>query len=86
MTWVADMGTAWEDLAFHPSGEAVYVITKDAPTIYEYNAASMTPAATHPLSAPAQRILAGPSYLVVVRGVSGGNPETQVEVIPYAEL
>lgn len=86
MTWVADMGTAWEDLAFHPSGEAVYVITKDAPAIHEYNAASMMPAATHPLSAPAQRILAGPTYLVVVRGVSGGNPKTQVEVIPYAEL
>ena len=86
MTWVGNMGITWKDLAFHPSGAAVYVINNNAPTLFEYDATTLMPVATHPLSAPAQRILAGPTYLVVIRNILGGNPQTQVEVIPYADL
>ncbi len=86
MTWVADMGLSWKDLTFHPSGSAAYVITDNAPQIHEYDPATLAPVGTHPLAAPADRILAGPSYLVVISDILGGNPKTQIEVIPYADL
>jgi hypothetical protein len=86
MTWVANMGISWTDLTFHPSGSAVYAITNNAPVVYEYDPTTLTPVTTHPLAGTAQRILAGPTYLVVLRNILNGNPKTQIEVIPYDNL
>jgi hypothetical protein len=86
MTWLGDLGLEWADLAFHPSGSSAYLLVEGAPAIYEYDTATLAPLATHPISAPAERVLTGSDYLVLVRSLGGGNPQTQVEVISYDSL
>lgn len=86
MTWVASMGLTWRDLAFHPSNGTVYVIDDSTPALYSCDGDTLMPTTTFPLSAPARRILAGLTYLVVIRDELGGNLKTRIEVIPYADL
>jgi hypothetical protein len=86
MTWVADMGLLWDDLAFNPDGQSVYALVQDTPVLYEYDNATLAPIANHTIGLPAERILTGPGYLVLVRSILGGDPKTEVEVIPYADL
>jgi len=85
MTNVGTLGVQWMDLTFHPSGNYIYLLT-DGNAILTYDPNTLALSATHPLTKPAQRILAGPSYLVVLTNTLGGNPKTQIDVIPYANL
>ncbi|WP_437752265.1 hypothetical protein [Sorangium sp. So ce1389] len=86
MTWVADMGLSWDDLVFGPGGDRAYVLSGSAPVLHVYDTVTLEPAATHAMGEPAQRILAGPEYLVLFRNILGGSPHTEIEVIPIDEL
>lgn len=85
MTNVGTLGVQWMDLTFHPSGNYIYLLT-DGNAILTYDPNTLSLSSTHPLTKPAQRIFAGPSYLVVLTNTLGGNPKTQIDVIPYANL
>ena len=86
MTWVGDLGLDWIDLAFHPAGAVAYLLVDGAPAIYEYDTASLSAVTNHTIGSPADRLLTGPDYLVLVRSLLGGNPKTEVQVIPYSSL
>jgi hypothetical protein len=85
MTNLGTLGITWNDLAFNPSGNEAYLLT-DGNAIHVYDVNTLMQAAVHPLAKVAQRILAGPTYLVVLTNILGGNPKTQIDVIPYVSL
>jgi hypothetical protein len=85
MTLLGTLGVQWLDLTFHPSGNYIYLL-EDGNAILTYDPDTLALSATHPLAKPAQRIFAGPTYLVVLTNILGGNPKTQIDVIPYANL
>lgn len=85
MSYLGTLGVYWSDLVFHPSGNYIYLLT-DGNAIRTYDPNTLTLSATHPLAKTAQRIFAGPTYLVVLTNTLGGNPKTQIDVIPYANL
>jgi hypothetical protein len=93
MTWTGDIGFAWRDLAMHPDGKAAYAIPDKSwdeeqyePVLHEIDTDSLQTVATYTLTAPAERVLASKEGLVFVRLTLGGNPETEIEVIPYDAL
>lgn len=85
MTNSGTLGITWNDLAFNPSGNDVYLLT-DGNAIHVYDVNTLMPVDVHPLAKAAQRILAGSTYLVVLTNILGGNPKTQIDVIPYVSL
>ncbi len=93
MTWTGNIGIVWRDLAFRPDGKIAYVIPDKASSKAEYEAVvhavdtdTLKTVATYKLAAPAERVLASDTGLVLVRGTLGGNPKTEVEVVPYSAL
>jgi hypothetical protein len=81
MTWVADMGLGWNDLAFDASGRYALLLTSSAKALYVYDTETLAPATT--VSAdPADRLFTGPDYVVLVRqATKGAVPYTDVEVL-----
>jgi serine protease Do len=86
MTWVGDLGVPWKDIAFNPSSPVAYALRDDNAALQEIDTVKLTLQASHQLSAPAARVFAGPSYLVLVRRVYGEDPHTEIEVISYSSL
>jgi hypothetical protein len=81
MTWVADMGLSWNDLAFDASGRYALVLSAAAKSLYVYDTETLTPATTFSAD-PADRLFTGPGYLVLVRqATEGAVPYTDVEVL-----
>lgn len=86
MTWAGDLGLSWKDIAFHPSSGAGYLLQDGSAALQAVDTAQFLLTGSHPLSAPADRVFAGPSYLVLVREVLEGSPETEIEVLHYSSL
>lgn len=92
MTWTGDIGIEWRDLAFRPDGKMAYVIPGNTPgkgyepVVYAVDTDSLKTVATYQLAAPAERVLASDTGLVLVRGTLGGNPKAEVEVVSYDAL
>ena len=86
MTWTGDLGMAWDDLAFGPGTGVGFMAVQGSPVLFTFDAATLLPVGTYTVSAPVERIIAGPDYLVLVRTTLGGAPATELEVVPYSEL
>jgi hypothetical protein len=93
MTFTGYIEISWRDLAFRPDGKMAYVLpdktasqSKYEAVVYAVDTETLKTVATYKLAAPAERVLASESGLVLVRGTLGGNPKTEVEVVPYDAL
>ena len=93
MTFTGNIGILWRDLAFRPDGKMAYVLpgktvsqTKYEAVVYAVDTDTLKTVATYKLAAPAERVLASETGLVLVRGTLGGNPKTEVEIVPYSTL
>lgn len=93
MTWTGDIGIEWRDLAIRPDGKIAYVVPDKSWDKDEYEAVlyavdtdSLKTVATYALPAPVERVLASDDALLFVRSTLGGNPKTEVEIVPYSAL
>ena len=95
MAWSAYLYLGLRDLAFRPDGAVAYLVPDPVslampsvyePLVYTLDTASLHVVATHTLGAPAERVLASETGLVLVRGTLGGDPKTEIEVVGYAAL
>lgn len=81
MTWVANMGMSWIDLGFESTGRYAFVLSANARALYVYDTETLSPGGALPV-APADRLLVGSDYLVLVRQANhGAVPYTDVEVL-----
>ncbi len=95
MTWSGDLWMRWRDLAFRPDGKIAYLVPEQdplkmdgvyPPLVHVVDTDSLQIVTTYNLSAPAARVLAGEAGLLFLRGTLGGNPKTEIEVVPYSAL
>ena len=95
MTWSAELGSYWRDLAFRPDGKIAYVVPDQdlnlmdqvyEPLLFAVDTASLQNVATYKLGEPAQRVLASEAGVLFVRVTLGGDPKTEVEVVPSGSL
>lgn len=88
MSEAGHIGPPWLDLAFEPGGNRIFTVASGATEglMNVYDSATHMPLPAVTLSAPAQRLLAGPDYLVLIMDIGDPPTATRLEVLPMSEL
>ena len=87
MRWVGTIGSAWDDLAFDPTGAFAYVLVEGNDTLGVVDAQTLATVATVPIGDGVRRILTGTDYLVLIRDVvEVSGPRVRADVLPYSAL